>query len=48
MLQGAGRERQTAGRFANAQINPARRNGGQYVKIFGDFIGAVMLQHDAA
>ena len=41
-------ERQAAGRLADPEIDAARREGGQQVKVFRDLIGAIVLEHDAA
>lgn len=48
LLQGAGGERQAARRLADPEIDAARREGGQQVKVFRDLIGAIVLEHDAA
>ena len=39
LLQGAGGERQAARRLADPEIDAARREGGQQVKVFRDLIG---------
>lgn len=43
LLQGAGGERQAARRLADPEIDAARREGGQQVKVFRDLIGAIVL-----
>ena len=48
LLQRAGREWQPARGFSDAEINATRRQGGQNVKILGNFIRAIVLEHDAA
>lgn len=35
-------------RLADPEIDAARREGGQQVKVFRDLIGAIVLEHDAA
>ncbi len=48
LLQRAGGERQAAGGFAHAEVDAARREGGQHIEVFRHFVRAVVLEHDAA
>ncbi len=43
-LKRTGAEWQAAGGLADAQIDPPRRQRGQNAELFGDLVGAVMLQ----